>query len=230
VLGAQPADRDGWHESHLATVIGAVPGPACCVGVCEQGRSFGVVYARRSGDSVQIEVEWQIDALLAPGDELELEPLHVALGDEASELLESYASEYGRGADARVSRPFVAGWCSWYYAFHDVTEDDVLRNLEALAGARDAIPVDVVQLDDGYQRAIGDWLEPNEKFPHGMRWLAQRIRAAGFDAGVTCAWSGEVLSTNCPARGLRTSWVNSTNGWTLPSTERIGFPRWRRRR
>src|SRR4030095_9268499 len=42
-------------------------------------------------------------------------------------------------------------------------------------------------IDDGYQRAVGDWLEPNQKFPHGMRWLAERIRAAGFDAGIWLA-------------------------------------------
>lgn len=186
-VGALPADRAGWHESHLVMAIGATPGPVCCAGVEERGRSFGVVYARRDGETVRIEVEWRIDAELPPGGELELEPLRVSLGDDASALLESFAYEYGRGAGARVSRPFVAGWCSWYYAFHDVTEDDVLRNLDALVAARDEIPVEVVQLDDGYQRAVGDWLTTNEKFPRGLAPLAQQIRAAGFAPGLWTA-------------------------------------------
>jgi alpha-galactosidase len=68
-----------------------------------------------------------------------------------------------------------------------VTEDDVLRNLDALSAARDELPVDVVQIDDGYQRQIGDWLETNEKFPRGLAPLAADIRAAGFTAGLWTA-------------------------------------------
>ena len=186
-LGTPPADRSGWHESHLVMAVGGAPGPVCCVGVEESGRSFGVVYARREGDALRIEVEWQVDAELAPGAALELEPLRVALGDDASALLEAYAEDYGRRAGARVSRPFAAGWCSWYYAFHDVREADVLRNLDALAARRDEIPVDVVQLDDGFQRAVGDWLATNAKFPRGLAPLAAAIRAAGFAPGLWTA-------------------------------------------
>jgi alpha-galactosidase len=186
-VGALPIDRLGWHESHLVMAVGAVPGPVCCVGIEESGRSFAVVYARREGADVQLEVEWQLDAELAPGATLELEPLRVSLGDDASALLETFAEEYGRRAGARVSRPFVAGWCSWYYAFHDVREDDVLRQLDALSARRDEIPVDVVQLDDGFQRAIGDWLVTNAKFPRGLAALAQAIRSAGFAPGLWTA-------------------------------------------
>jgi len=185
--GAQPPDRSGWHESHLVTAVGGAPGPVCCVGVEEQGRSFALLYVKRDGDAIHIEVEWQVDAELAPGAEIELEPLRLSLGDDASALLEAYADDYGRSATARVSRPFVAGWCSWYYAFHDVCEDDVLRTLDALVAARGELPVEVVQLDDGYQRAVGDWLVANAKFPRGLPALAEAIRAAGFAPGLWTA-------------------------------------------
>ena len=88
---------------------------------------------------------------------------------------------------ARVPARTPIGWCSWYYYFTRVRETDVVDNVEALRRLRERVRCDYVQVDDGYQRAIGDWLEPNEKFPHGMRWLAQRIRAAGFDAGIWLA-------------------------------------------
>jgi alpha-galactosidase len=185
--GALPADRAGWHESHLVIAVGGAPGPVCCVGVEERGRSFALLYARRAADAIEVEVEWRVDAELPPGAALELETLRIALGDDASALLEAYAEEYGRTAGARVSRPFVAGWCSWYYAFHDVAEDDVLRNLDALAGARHELPVEVVQLDDGYQRAVGDWLATCERFPRGLAALAEVISAAGFAPGLWTA-------------------------------------------
>jgi alpha-galactosidase len=187
-LGAPPADRSGWHESELLTVVGATPaGPACCVGVLERGRAFGVLYARREADSVRIEVEQWLDAVLAPGEERALEAVRVALGSDPSALLEAHADAHGRLAGARTAFPFVTGWCSWYHFFHRVTEADVLRNLEALAAARESLPVDVVQIDDGWQRAVGDWRETSTAFPRGLAPLAREIRDAGFVPGLWTA-------------------------------------------
>jgi alpha-galactosidase len=187
-VDAPPPDREGWHESDLVTAVGAAhSGPTCLVGVLERGRSFGVVYARRDGEAVRVEVELRFDVALAAGEGRELEPVRVALGVDASRLLEEYAEAHGRSAGARTVQPFLAGWCSWYHFFQHVTEEDVRRNLEALAASRETIPVDVVQIDDGYQRAVGDWLECNQKFPRGLRPLAAEIRAAGFTPGIWTA-------------------------------------------
>jgi alpha-galactosidase len=169
-------------------VVGVAPsGPACLVGALERGRAFGVAYLRRESEGVAVELELRLDALLEPGETRELERLRVALGDEANALLEDFASAHGQLAGARASAPFVAGWCSWYQFFGAVSETDVLRNLEALAAARDEIPVEFVQIDDGYQRATGDWLATNERFPSGLASLASSIRAAGFTPGIWTA-------------------------------------------
>ena len=187
-LPVPPEDRAGWHESDLLTLVGATPaGPACCVGVLERGGVFGVLYARRDGDAVRIEAELWLDAVLAPGEERELDPLRVALGTDASELLEAHAEAHGRLAGARAAHPFVSGWCSWYHFFHRVSEADVRRNLEALAAARETLPVEVVQIDDGWQRAVGDWRDTSPAFPRGLAPLAQEIRAAGFVPGLWTA-------------------------------------------
>ena len=45
----------------------------------------------------------------------------------------------------------------------------------------------MVQLDDGWQRAIGDWRETNAKFPSGLAGIAGAIRDAGFTAGLWTA-------------------------------------------
>jgi alpha-galactosidase len=87
-----------------------------------------------------------------------------------------------------VSWPDVTtGWCSWYYYFQRVSEDDIVANLERLAELRAELPLEFVQVDDGYQAGIGDWLTPNGKFPHGMAWLAERIHGRGFKAGLWLA-------------------------------------------
>jgi alpha-galactosidase len=187
-LGAVPDDRRGWHESDLVTVVGRAPsGPACLAGALESGKAFGIVYARPASDAVEVEVELRLEVPLSPGGSCEAEPIHVALGHDASGLLESYAELLGRRAGARTRARFQSGWCSWYHFFHRVTEDDLRRNLEALVALRGELPVELIQLDDGFQRAVGDWLETNEGFPRGIAPIATAIRDAGFTPGIWTA-------------------------------------------
>ena len=181
-----PADRGGWHEVDGVTAAGARSG-AITIGALESGLAFGVAYLRRDGARVLAELEQRVERSLEPGESIVLEPVRVALGDAPTPLLEAHADAQGRRAGARSASPFQAGWCSWYHFFHDVTEDAFLRNLDALVAARSEIPIELVQLDDGYQRAIGDWLETNEKFPSGLAAIASAVRAAGFTPGLWTA-------------------------------------------
>lgn len=186
--GAAPADRAGWHESDLLSIAGfADEGPACAAGVLERGHEFGLVYLRRDGDALRVEVELVVETTLAPGARRSLDPVRAAVGTDANRLLQEHADAHGRESGARTDARFQAGWCSWYHFFHDVNEDDLLRNLEALAAARHDVPISVVQLDDGYQREIGDWLETNAKFPRGIEPIAREIREAGFLPGLWTA-------------------------------------------
>jgi alpha-galactosidase len=75
-------------------------------------------------------------------------------------------------------------WCSWYHYFEHVTQDDVEENIAA-AGELD-LPIDVVQIDDGYQSEIGDWLTLSDRFASLERVVAD-IRAAGRRAGIWVA-------------------------------------------
>jgi alpha-galactosidase len=96
-------------------------------------------------------------------------------------------------ADAEVTRlglPAPAspgtGWCSWYRYFDRVTEDDVLENLAA--ADRLELRIDTVQLDDGYQTGIGDWLtRRTDRFPSPLADLAGRITDTGRAAGIWTA-------------------------------------------
>jgi 2,3-diketo-5-methylthio-1-phosphopentane phosphatase len=189
-LPQRPRDRRDWHESELVTVLGeAGGGPVCLVGVHERGEAFGVVYLRREPDGVQIEVELRLDAVLEPGEQRAPGPVHLALGSDASALLEDFAEAYGGRAGARVFRPFLARWCTGRHAPCDADggDDALRRDLETLVELRDEIPIDVVQIGEGWQRAVGDWLETDERFARGLAPLAAEIREAGFIPGLWTA-------------------------------------------
>jgi alpha-galactosidase len=93
--------------------------------------------------------------------------------------------------NARVGAPFQRGWCSWYHYFHAITEDALRANIKALEAMRSEFPIDVIQLDDGFQSALGDWDSTNEKFASGLKKIGGEIRAAGFKAGI---WTAPFLA------------------------------------
>ncbi|PRY46571.1 glycoside hydrolase family 36 protein [Umezawaea tangerina] len=98
---------------------------------------------------------------------------------------------YARWADQVVAdlgltapRPAPTTWCSWYQYFTGVTEADVDLNLGLMAELE--LPVDVVQVDDGYQQEIGDWLVPSGRFAD-VPGLFRRITDHGRRAGIWTA-------------------------------------------
>jgi len=81
----------------------------------------------------------------------------------------------------------VVGWCSWFAFLDKITERDMLRTTDVLAEVLAPYGYEYVQMDDGYQRDIGLpelWLEPNEKFPHGLDYLASYIKRKGMKPGI----------------------------------------------
>jgi alpha-galactosidase len=124
--------------------------------------------------------------VISPGAVLTLPPLLLALGPQR-DLLTEYAEAVGREQHARRPTHTPTGWCSWYYYFTKPSEAAIEENLAALQQVREAAPLEIVQIDDGYQTAVGDWTSLNERFPHGTAYLAERIRSAGYRPGLWIA-------------------------------------------
>ncbi|OYR64396.1 alpha-galactosidase [Halorubrum sp. C191] len=121
---------------------------------------------------------------LAPGERTELPPLWVDADRDLREGLAALADRVGERMDARVPERAPTGWCSWYHYFTDVTEADVRENLAELRGWE--IPVDVVQVDDGYMEAFGDWRSIADGF-EDMSAVAGDIATAGYRPGLWLA-------------------------------------------
>ena len=103
------------------------------------------------------------------GKDLDLDDF-VLLKGNTQRAMDTYASRCVEGVDLvpRDGDASPVGWCSWYELYNDVKESDILRNVELLA-SHPELHMDFVQVDDGYQAAIGDWLTCNRKFPNGLK-------------------------------------------------------------
>jgi len=137
-------------------------------------------------DDRRIIVQKDCDGLtLARGDQWKSFDLHVESGDEES-VFSNYLERCHEivGLEKRSTPPWT-GWTSWYYHYTNISENIILKNLEVFAQKR--IPIDVFQIDDGWQEAVGDWLDVNAKFPRGLRPIVERIHDAGYRAGLWLA-------------------------------------------
>ena len=113
----------------------------------------------------------------------------------------------GALCDLESKRPRILGFETWYNRYLDIDAKSVLADLEAAASAPgrfgavlgpaggrmpgDEIRQDpekakpaVFQIDDGWERRVGDWRPDPAKFPEGMAKLAGAIVARGFVPGL----------------------------------------------
>lgn len=98
--------------------------------------------------------------------------------------LDAALSAVGERLRVPQLRSIPPGWCSWSYYFKDVSEDAVVENAEA--ARRLDLPVEIVQLDDGYVTEIGDWLDVRDGFGSVQR-VAERVAAVGMRPGIWIA-------------------------------------------
>ncbi len=75
-----------------------------------------------------------------------------------------------------------SGWCSFYAYGNDIDSQQIVRTARALARDFGDWGLDYCLIDGGWQArgVYGSWSEHNERFPEGMAWLADAIRAAGL--------------------------------------------------
>lgn len=87
-------------------------------------------------------------------------------------------------AKARCERK--NGYTTWYNYYPHINEQIVADDLEALSKVDSEI--DIFQIDDGFQTAVGDWLSIDaKKFPNGMKVVADKIHEKNMLAGLWLA-------------------------------------------
>ncbi len=122
--------------------------------------------------------------LVRPGETVRLDGVLMAKG-EAVALQAQYMDYVSRVMHLRVPQRNLTGWSSWYFYYNKITPEDILKNLSVLHDR--GIRLDFVQIDDGYQTRVGDWLSLKPAFKNRMAGLSDSIRAAGYKPGLWLA-------------------------------------------
>lgn len=119
---------------------------------------------------------------LSDGDIFKTDKFIIAIEDKDALISYGKAIKDLNKCERRFNMP--SGWCSWYYYLENITEDRILEN--AKVAKEKGLPFDVIQIDEGWEKKHGDW-DPNEKFPSGMKAIADKIKELGFIPGLWVA-------------------------------------------
>jgi alpha-galactosidase len=158
-------------------------------GFLSQKHAFGQVVIDSQDNGIGLQC-------LSVLDNKQLRPGEIFTSDWGSfEAVEGFDPEPERGFieaagainQARNTSETPVGWCSWYYYFGKIREEDVRENLAWIKENRRRIPLDLVQIDDGFQDKIGDWFERSKEFQGDLVSLAESITSSGLQAGIWLA-------------------------------------------
>lgn len=125
------------------------------------------------------------DLQVGSGEQIGLETFMFSCGPEPWALLEQYAEAVAAPCPPMIPRQAPVSWCSWYPYRLGVSEARVLENARIAAERLKPLGLSVMEVDLGWETDnLPSTYEENERFPHGLRWLADELRGLGFDLGV----------------------------------------------
>jgi alpha-galactosidase len=113
------------------------------------------------------------------------EELYIQATDEPRKALEQYVDVLANRMEGVKWSNVHTGWCSWYFYFTRPDETEVIANAEFIKD-RFADKIEWVEIDDGYQTAVGDW-HANSRFRGGLGSLSKRINSLGMKSGIWVA-------------------------------------------
>ncbi|GIV65281.1 MAG: hypothetical protein KatS3mg046_541 [Bellilinea sp.] len=106
---------------------------------------------------------------------------------EQQHILNPYLQAVAQEHQVRIPQNSPSGWCSWYHFYTNVTAQNVRDNLRTLIQLKPSLPLELIQIDDGFESQVGDWFSFKETFPQGVAELSQEIAQAGFTPGLWLA-------------------------------------------
>lgn len=160
---------------------------------------------------------------IGPGQSWDLEEFTFTSGVNRAALLAALAQRINHNhPPLNLPKP-PTGWCSWYCFGPRVTAKDVIENLDAIAKSIPSLKY--VQIDDGYQPAMGDWLETGKAFGGDVLGVLKQIRRRGFEAAIWVA--PFIAEENSHLFQQHPDWfIKNADGHPLKSSE-VTFGGWR---
>ena len=163
--------------------------PGWFFGFTGPGTAFGEVGYKAGQEYPGFFVGTLLDSILIEsGQTRSLEKVVICYGD-WQDSLRFWAQKCAEELGAIHQPHSLVGYCSWYQCWDKVAPGDIRRACEEFADFPAPPGGRTIQIDDGFQKAPGDW-QANDTFKDSWESLPEEISKAGFIPGM---WLGPTL-------------------------------------
>ena len=133
---------------------------------------------------------WSVEYLggelhIQPGQTVPLESVTFLTGPDPYALLEAYGDRVAEHHSIDLPETPPVSWCSWYPYRLGVTEQRMLENARLAEQRLKPLGLSIIEVDLGWEyKYLPSAFEPNDQFPHGMKWLSEQLQDMGFVMGL----------------------------------------------
>lgn len=186
----------GDNTSHLFSVLHDINSGASLVfgftTTADQLSTISFIGRQTEADRLaRIVCSCQTDNVAIPDNQtIVSEEMLVIATEKALEGLYSYVDAAAQRMKAVSWHNTPTGWCSWYFYYTMPDEEEIVANTSFLE-KRLSNDIEWIQLDDGYQKTVGDW-QVNPRFESGLKSLVEKVKKSGFRAGI---WTAPFIAT-----------------------------------
>lgn len=180
--------------------------------------------SRFSFDGKRLRISMDCEGrVLQPGETWNLEEFMAIAGQDREKLFDRLTSAVSVYHPRLKHNPVPVGWCSWYCFGPEVTAKNVEDNTEWIAN--NAPQLKYIQIDDGYQPWMGDWMDVGTAFGGNVSNVLKQIKAKKLEPAIWVA--PFVASPESKLFKEHPDWmVKDEHGKPLRS-DKIGFGGWR---
>ncbi len=180
--------------------------------------------SRFSFDAKRLRVSMDCENLtLRPGETWQLEEFIAIAGDNREVLYDKLTAAINLHHPRLKHDPVPVGWCSWYCFGPEVTAGNVKDNTDWIAANMPELKY--IQIDDGYQPWMGDWLDAGTAFGGDVSKVLKQIKSKKLEPAIWVA--PFVASPESKLFREHPDWmVKDENGQPLRADKR-GFGGWR---
>jgi alpha-galactosidase len=174
-----------------------------------------------SSDTVKVVMDLE-NLEIPAGATWKLEDFYMEKADNRNTLFNNFSAAIERN-HPRLKSTLPTGWCSWYCFGPEVTAKNIYDNLAAIK--KEVPKLKYIQLDDGYQVNMGDWLTIGKSFGRGIKDVLHKIKQEGFEPAIWVA--PFICDSNSTVYKEHKDWLlKDENGSPLRSNK-VGFGGWR---
>ncbi len=215
----QLAEPPGYKVVYNLLHLSPSPNDQYLLGFSSANRFVGKFYL--SADTIKVVMDLE-NLEMPAGATWQLEDFFMQKGDSRNTLLNDFATAIEKN-HPRLKIPFPRGWSSWSAFGPEVTAKNIYDNL---AEIKKKFPgLKYVQIDDGYQANMGDWLTVGKSFNGGIKEVLLKIKAEGFEPGIWVA--PFICDTNSTIYKEHKDWLVKDSSGNPLRSDKVGFGGWR---